>query len=136
MDPYFMSLSKAVSLLIQAPSLIKGGDVFTLGMGQKIRIEDLAHKMIRLRPGEDIPIVYTGVRPGEKLHEELLAPDEERLPTIHPKIFRVRNNHRVDEEVPSSRNSHLIELAREQRTDEMMEELWNLARTSTSWEQA
>ena len=134
MTRYFMSLSEAISLIIQASSLTEGGDVFMLDMGQEIRIEDLAHKMIRLRglrPGEDIPIVHTGVRPGEKLHEELIASEEERLHTIHPKIFRVRNNHRMDGEVLSGRISHLIELASEQRTGEMIEELWRLARAST-----
>jgi len=132
MTRYFMSLSEAVSLIIQAASLTEGGDIFMLDMGQEIRIEDLAHKMIRLRglrPGEDIPIVHTGVRPGEKLHEELLAPDEERLPTSHPKIFRIRNNHRVDSETLSGRISHLIELACQQRNGEMLETLWNLTRT-------
>ncbi len=102
-----------------------------LDMGQEIRIEDLAHKMIRLRglrPGEDIHIVHTGIRPGEKLHEELLVPGEERLPTIHPKIFRVRNNHHADGEALSGHISHLIDPACEQRHHEMLETLWSLVR--------
>jgi FlaA1/EpsC-like NDP-sugar epimerase len=134
MTRFFMSLSEAVSLIIQAASLTEGGDIFMLDMGQEIRIEDLACKMIRLRglrPGEDIPIVHTGVRPGEKLHEELLAPDEDRLPTIHPKIFRVRNNHHVDGEALSGRISHLIELACQQRSSEIMGALWSLVRADT-----
>jgi FlaA1/EpsC-like NDP-sugar epimerase len=64
-----------------------------LEMGQRIRVDDLARKMIRmrgLRPEVDIPIVYTGVRPGEKLHEELVFPGEGREPTEHPLVHRVR----------------------------------------------
>jgi FlaA1/EpsC-like NDP-sugar epimerase len=92
MTRYFMSIPEAVSLVIQAAALTEGYDLFMLNMGQKIRIADLAQKMIRLRglrPNEDIKIIYTGVRPGEKLHEELLAPHEDRAPTSHPGIFRV-----------------------------------------------
>jgi FlaA1/EpsC-like NDP-sugar epimerase len=129
MTRYFMSLSEAVSLIIQAASLTQGGDIFMLDMGQEICIEDLAHKMIRLwglRPGEDIHIVHTGIRPGEKLHEELLAPEEESLPTIHSKIFRVRNSHQVDGDALSGRVSHLIDLACQQRNHEMLEMLWSL----------
>jgi FlaA1/EpsC-like NDP-sugar epimerase len=80
MTRYFMSVSEAASLVIQAATLTEGKDIFMLDMGQRIRIADLAHKMIRLRglrPGQDIAIEYTGIRPGEKLYEEFLAPDEE-----------------------------------------------------------
>src|SRR4029079_5522672 len=99
MTRFFISISEAVSLVIQAATLTSGGDIFMLDMGQAIRIEDLAHKMIRLRglrPGADIPIVYTGVRPGEKLHEELFTADERQQPTEHPKIFRIQAEHALD----------------------------------------
>ncbi len=92
MTRYFMSLSEAVSLLIQAAAFTQGGDLFILDMGERMRIEELARRLIRLRglrPGVDIPIVYTGTRPGEKLHEDLLAPGEERFPTPHAQIFRI-----------------------------------------------
>src|SRR5207253_520438 len=71
----------------------RGGDIFMLEMGERIRVDDLARRMIRmrgLRPEIDIPIVYTGVRPGEKLHEELVFAEEDREPTEHPLIHRVK----------------------------------------------
>jgi len=129
MTRYFISLSEAVSLIIQAAALTEGGDIFMLDMGQAIRIEDLAHKMIRLRglrPGEDIPIVYSGMRPGEKLHEELVASDEEKLPTDHPRILRIRSSYAVDSAYLLDRIAGLIELAFGQRNDELVEELWRL----------
>ena len=92
MTRFFISIAEAVSLVIEAATMTRGGDIFMLDMGQPIRIEDLAHKMIRLRglrPGADIAIAYTGVRPGEKLHEELYTAAEARSRTGHPKIFRI-----------------------------------------------
>jgi len=92
MTRYFMDVSEAAGLIIQAASFTHGGDIFMLEMGERIRVDDLARKMIRmrgLRPEIDIPIVYTGVRPGEKLHEELVSPEEGREPTEHPLVHRV-----------------------------------------------
>ena len=92
MTRYFMSLSEAVSLIIQAGALTKGDDIFLLDMGQQIRIDDLARRLIRLRglrPEVDIPIVYTGVRPGEKMHEELLNEEEVRRAREIDKYFVV-----------------------------------------------
>ena len=82
-----------MSLVIQAAALTEGGDVFLLDMGQQIRIDDLARRLIRLRglrPQVDIPIVYTGPRPGEKMHEELIGDGEVQEATSHPQIFRIR----------------------------------------------
>lgn len=87
---YFMSADEAASLVIQAASFADQGQIFILDMGEKVRIADLAEKMIRLKghePGRDIQIVYTGLRPGEKLHEELVGMSEKLLNTHHPKIF-------------------------------------------------
>jgi FlaA1/EpsC-like NDP-sugar epimerase len=87
---YFMSADEAASLVIQAASFADQGQIFILDMGEKVRIADLAEKMIRLKglePGRDIQVVYTGLRPGEKLHEELIAMSEKLLSTHHPKIF-------------------------------------------------
>jgi FlaA1/EpsC-like NDP-sugar epimerase len=93
MKRYFMTPSEAVSLIIQAATLTKGGDIFLLDMGQEIRIVDLAEKLIRLkglRLGKDIDIVYTGIRPGEKLEEELIHKELETAePTSHPGIMRL-----------------------------------------------
>lgn len=95
MTRYFMDVSEAAGLIIQAASYTDGGDIFMLEMGERIRVDDLARKMIRmrgLRPEIDIPIVYTGVRPGEKLHEELVFPEEGIEATDHPLVHRVRSS--------------------------------------------
>lgn len=85
---YFMSIPEAAQLVLQAGLMGLGGEVFVLDMGEPIRITDLARDMIRLsgHSEEEIRIVYTGLRPGEKLFEELLADDEQTLPTLHPKL--------------------------------------------------
>ena len=85
---FFMSLSEATQLLLQAGLQGKGGEILVLDMGEPVRIVDLAHDMIRLS-GVDpdrVPIVFTGLRPGEKLYEEPLASEEATLPTPHPKL--------------------------------------------------
>ncbi len=88
---YFMTIPEAVQLVLQASVLGEGGDVFVLDMGEQIRVADLARNMIVLSglvPDKDIRIVYTGLRPGEKLFEELFEPSERVEPTCHPKIKR------------------------------------------------
>jgi FlaA1/EpsC-like NDP-sugar epimerase len=89
MTRYFMSVQEAVQLVLQAAALSTGGEVFTLDMGDPVRILDVAERLIRLSgsiPGRDVPIVITGVRPGEKIAEDIVAPDEEQLPSGHPAI--------------------------------------------------
>ncbi|MBL8529658.1 MAG: polysaccharide biosynthesis protein [Burkholderiales bacterium] len=85
---YFMSIPEASQLVLQAGLMGQGGEIFVLDMGEPVRIVDLARDMIRLSGfGEhDIRVVITGLRPGEKLYEELLADDEHTLPTPHPKL--------------------------------------------------
>ena len=85
---YFMSIPEAAQLVLQAGTMGLGGEVFVLDMGEPIKIVDLARDMIRLsEPTDDeIKIIYTGLRPGEKLFEELLADDEHTRPTPHPKL--------------------------------------------------
>lgn len=90
MTRYFMTIPEAAKLVIQAGAIGRSGEILLLDMGEPVRIVDLAEDMIRLsglRPGIDIEIVFTGVRPGEKLHEELHLTGETRLPTSHPKIM-------------------------------------------------
>jgi len=86
---YFMSLSEATQLLLQAGLMGKGGEVLALDMGEAVRIVDLARDMIRLSGADPdrIRIVFTGLRPGEKLYEEPLASEETTLATPHPKLF-------------------------------------------------
>lgn len=85
---YFMSIPEAVQLVMQAGLMGKGGEIYVLDMGEPVRIADLARDMIRLSGlnEREIRIVYTGLRPGEKLYEEPLAADENSLPTPHPKL--------------------------------------------------
>ena len=96
---YFMSIPEAAQLVLQAASMGLGGEVFVMDMGEPIRIVDLARDMIRLSElsESEIRIVYTGLRPGEKLFEELLADDEHTRPTPHPKL-RIAKAREVDPE--------------------------------------
>lgn len=96
---YFMTIPEAAELVIQAGAMAKGGDVFVLDMGESVKIADLARRMIELsgllvrddtNPDGDIEIVVTGLRPGEKLYEELMLGDDPQ-PTIHPKIHRAQD---------------------------------------------
>ena len=100
MTRYFMSIHEAAELIVQAGALSQGGDVFLLDMGEPILISDLAENMVRLaglkvrsddNPDGDIEIVATGVRPGEKLYEELFYDQAKAEQTVHPKILRAKN---------------------------------------------
>ena len=97
---YFMTIPEAAELVLQAATLAKGGDVFLLDMGEPVRIKNLAEQMVKLsglslrhfgNPNGEIEIVCTGLRPGEKLYEELLI-EAESLPTNHPLIYRAKEN--------------------------------------------
>lgn len=87
---YFMTIPEAVSLILQAAAMGEGGEIYVLDMGEPMRIVDLAEQMIRLsghEPGRDIEIRFIGLRPGEKLHEELFHTQENLMGTRHPKIL-------------------------------------------------
>ena len=87
---YFMTIPEACQLVLEAFSMGNGGEIFVFDMGESVRIIDLATKMILLNglePNKDIEIKISGLRPGEKLYEELLADNETTLPTHHPKIL-------------------------------------------------
>jgi FlaA1/EpsC-like NDP-sugar epimerase len=90
MRRYFMTIPEAAQLVLQASAIGKGGEVFILHMGEPVRILELAESLISLsgmKPYEDIKIEEIGIRPGEKLNEELTFESETALPTSHPKIF-------------------------------------------------
>lgn len=92
---YFMTIPEACELVLEAATMGEGGEVFVFDMGESIKIINLAKKMITLsgmRVDRDIEIKFTGLRPGEKLYEELLSTDENTLPTHHPKILIAKVN--------------------------------------------
>ncbi len=95
MTRYFMTIPEAVGLVLQTATLGRGGEIFILDMGQPVRIIDMARQMIELsgyRPDVDIEIKITGLRPGEKLFEELRHTDETHEPTEHPRIFKLKSD--------------------------------------------
>ena len=95
---YFMTILEAAQLILQAGAMGKGGEIFVLNMGEPVKISYLAEQIIRLsgkEPGEDIEIVYTGLRPGEKLYEELFHESEKLVGTSHPKIL-LANSRNMD----------------------------------------
>lgn len=87
---YFMTIPEACSLVLEAGAMGDGGDIFVFDMGEPVKIYDLALNMIKLSHAENIEIKEVGLRPGEKLYEELLATKENTLPTHHPKIMRAK----------------------------------------------
>lgn len=98
MTRYFMSIPEAVNLIMHAACLTNGNDIYVLRMGEVVRIVELAERMIRLRglrPYKDIAIEFTGMRPGEKMHEELFHGAEVAQETVHPKILKVDTGDQV-----------------------------------------
>jgi FlaA1/EpsC-like NDP-sugar epimerase len=90
MTRYFMTIPEACQLILQAGAMGEGGEIFVLDMGEPVKIVDLARDLIKLSglvPGEDVEVKFTGIRPGEKLFEELATDDENADKTKHPKIF-------------------------------------------------
>ena len=107
---FFMTIPEAVQLVLQASVMGQGGDVFVLDMGEQIRVADMARNMILLSgriPDQDIKIVYTGLRPGEKMYEELFDCDERVEPTAHDKIKRAVSQAAT---CPGELDRHLREL--------------------------
>ncbi len=97
---YFMTIPEAVALVIQAGAMASGREIYVLDMGEPVLIDDLARRVIRLSglvPDEDIQVTYCGLRPGEKLDEELVGVGESREPTAHHKIFKVLINGGVND---------------------------------------
>jgi FlaA1/EpsC-like NDP-sugar epimerase len=118
MRRYFMTIPEAVQLLLQAGALGHRGEVFMLDMGEPVRIVDLAEDLIRLsglQPHEDIEIRFSGVRPGERLAEELVLLGESVVGTEHPKVLRATNGHLAD--WTGEAISQLILAAQQQKPD-------------------
>jgi FlaA1/EpsC-like NDP-sugar epimerase len=110
MTRYFMTIPEAVQLIIQAGAMGKHGEIFILDMGEPVKIVDLARDLIKLSgfvPDQDIPVIFTGIRPGEKIFEELLTADERNFTTTHEKIF-VAPSQGVDPEWLRNRLDALI----------------------------
>jgi len=113
MTRYFMAIPEACQLLLEAGVMGQGGEIFVFDMGKPVKIADLARKMIQLagkQPGKEISIVYTGLRPGEKLYEELLNNAENTLPTYNDKIMIARAR-RYDFEMVCDRIDELLHYA-------------------------
>lgn len=126
MRRYFMIIPEAVHLVLQAAAMGTGGEVFFLNMGQPVRILDLAEDLIRLsglEPGRDIEIAFTGIRPGEKLTEELSDDSMTFSPTAHPEIVRVESDEAVDGEQLNSTVDEMARLAQQNETDALLRTL-------------
>ncbi|WP_308253999.1 nucleoside-diphosphate sugar epimerase/dehydratase [Geminocystis sp. GBBB08] len=122
---YFISIPEAVSLVIQAGAMAKGGEIFLLDMGNPVRIYDLAVKMIELSgmiPEKDIKIDIIGLRPGEKLYEELLIDTNNSSPSQHPQIFS-GNEPIINWETLQPNLDNLLSYAKERNSEEVLKQL-------------
>ena len=128
MRRYFMTIPEASQLVLQAATMGRGGDILVLDMGEPVKIVDLAKELITLSgfsPGEDIDIVYTGLRPGEKLFEELSIEGEDMQPTYHPKIG-IWKNLPVNRDMLWQHISDLLTLAPTQDREKIIAEIMTL----------
>ncbi|MCX8000484.1 MAG: polysaccharide biosynthesis protein, partial [Leptospiraceae bacterium] len=119
---YFMTIPEASQLVLQAGSMGKRGEIFLLDMGEPVKILELAEEIIRmsgLKPYKDIDIVFTGLRPGEKLYEELLLSAEGIIPTHHPKIMIAKATELGNSLIFYEKLEILFELARENKNEEI-----------------
>jgi FlaA1/EpsC-like NDP-sugar epimerase len=126
MERYFMTIPEAVHLVLQASAMGQGGEVFVLRMGDQVRILTLAEDLIRLSgldPGKDIEILFTGIRPGEKLSEELWDGWATYEPTNHPDIVQLAEEDIISDQALNQAVEELIYLAREGYPTEIIKRL-------------
>lgn len=122
-ERYFMLISEAVELVLQAASLADQGSMYVLEMGQQVKLQDLARHLIRLSgfvPDHEIPISFTGLRPGEKLSEELVGPDETVMPSSSREMMKVSANHIPAHESLALELAQLERMALLQNADEVL----------------
>ena len=115
-----MTIPEACQLVLEAGSMGEGGEIFIFDMGESVKIVNLAKRMIQLsglKLGEDIQIRFTGLRPGEKLYEELLATKENTVPTYHPRIMIAKVREYDFEDINHSINSLLQDIDKADNMD-------------------
>lgn len=121
---FFMTIPEACQLVLEAATMGKGGEIFVFEMGKSVKIVDLAKKMIQLSGlelGKDIELAFTGLRPGEKLYEELLANEENTMPTHHQKILIAKTRVENDEQLAAIQA--LIDLSVEQENEAIVRQM-------------
>ena len=130
MERYFMLIPEAAQLIMQVAASGEDGNIFLLEMGEPVKIVDLARKMIQLAgyvPDQDIEIKFTGIRPGEKLQEELINPEETAIPTFHKKI-KILNTPALMIPDFENRLDALYRIAKNGNSDETLNALWSLGK--------
>jgi FlaA1/EpsC-like NDP-sugar epimerase len=134
---YFMTIPEASRLVLEAATMGQGGEIFLFDMGQPVKILDLAERMIKLsglKPYEDIDIVFSGLRSGEKLYEELLCKSENTLPTYHKKIFKAKHEETDCELVATSveKMQQILQTKTENQDFEIVANIKQLVKTFKS----
>lgn len=132
MERYFMMNSEACQLVIQAGAFGQGGEIFALDMGRPIKIIELARRMIQmsgLRPGKDIKVVFTGLRPGEKITEEVLTAEEGISATKYRKIYRANTRTDLTDQALLKHLNDLINLAQQGKKEEIRQALQQFVKT-------